>query len=552
MGLPQKICYGARLCAWCKTDQHFLRSRRHPRAFDESLPPVRVADLFAGCGGMTAGLSEAARAFCFRLEVSLAIDNDEAAIEIYKRNIPGVHAKVADVRDVFDGRFGSPLTPSERRVRDEAGKIDLLVGGPPCQGHSDLNNHTRRRDPKNVLLLSMARAAQVLNPSVVLVENVPPVRWDRNGVLDRTLKALAETGYKTAGAVINLGHVGVPQRRKRYLLVASKNARVTPSTVMAELERLPAGHLLRSVHWAIRDLMGVDSNTIYDSVGSVTSENRRRISFLFDEALFDLPNELRPKCHRDGNHSYVSVYGRLHWRRAAQTITTGFGSMGQGRYVHPQCQRTITPHEAARLQTFPDWFDFGNETPRTVLAKVIGNAVPPLFMRELGRIIIPKMIPALTKGTKRPAASSQGTLRRMQSTPRRDTSPERALRSVLHAAGYRFGVDRRVLPNSRRSADIVFVKRKVAVFVDGCFWHGCPAHRTLPKANGAWWAAKLKRNRERDIETNSEYRKAGWRVFRVWEHEEPAKAAARIISILEPNSVRARPRRPDESSLPAA
>src|SRR5207245_10836384 len=101
-----------------------------------------------------------------------------------------------------------------------------------------------------------------------------------------------------------------------------------------------------------------------------------------------------------------------------------------------------------------------------------------------------------------PAASSPEALRRMLSTRRRDTSAEMAVRRLLHARGLRFRVDREVLPGTRRRADIVFVSARVVVFVDGCFWHSCPLHRTRPRANAAWWAAKLATNRRRDAETN--------------------------------------------------
>ena len=126
------------------------------------------------------------------------------------------------------------------------------------------------------------------------------------------------------------------------------------------------------------------------------------MAYLFDKRLYDLPNSRRPDCHRDGDHSYVSMYGRLHWHKPAQTITTGFGSMGQGRYVHPARRRTITPHEAARLQTFPDWFDFGDQTSPTELAKMIGNAVPPLLMLALGNEIVLGLTAALAASGQRP------------------------------------------------------------------------------------------------------------------------------------------------------
>src|SRR5713101_8205724 len=122
--------------------------------------------------------------------------------------------------------------------------------------------------------------------------------------------------------------------------------------------------------------------------GAIRETNARRIDYLFENKLYDLPNLKRPDCHKDGNHSYKSVYGRLRWNMPSQTITTGFGCMGQGRYVHPQLRRTITAHEAARLQTFPDWFDFGKKTSRSTLAEVVGNAVPPLLMRDLGIRIV--------------------------------------------------------------------------------------------------------------------------------------------------------------------
>jgi DNA mismatch endonuclease (patch repair protein) len=120
----------------------------------------------------------------------------------------------------------------------------------------------------------------------------------------------------------------------------------------------------------------------------------------------------------------------------------------------------------------------------------------------------------------------------MQATRRRDTEPERALRSVLHRHGLRFRVDHK-LPGLRRRADIVFPRVRVAVFVDGCFWHGCPEHGTWPKANARWWREKIEANQARDQDTNRRLRELGWTIIRVWEHEEPADAARRIESAVE-------------------
>lgn len=103
------------------------------------------------------------------------------------------------------------------------------------------------------------------------------------------------------------------------------------------------------------------------------------------------------------------------------------------------------------------------------------------------------------------------------------------MRSLLHRSGFRFRVDSK-LPNSRRRGDIVFTRKRVVVFVDGCFWHGCPDHGTWPKKNGDWWRAKIGANRERDTETDRMLAELGWAVVRVWEHEVPAEAARRIVS----------------------
>ncbi|WP_235831536.1 very short patch repair endonuclease [Gordonia zhaorongruii] len=116
----------------------------------------------------------------------------------------------------------------------------------------------------------------------------------------------------------------------------------------------------------------------------------------------------------------------------------------------------------------------------------------------------------------------------MQSNKRRDTKPELRLRSELHRRGLRYFVDRAPIKGVRRRADIVFPRKKVAVFVDGCFWHGCPEHFTVAKTNPEYWAAKVARNRARDLDTDRRLEAAGWWVLRVWEHEEVREAADRI------------------------
>lgn len=119
----------------------------------------------------------------------------------------------------------------------------------------------------------------------------------------------------------------------------------------------------------------------------------------------------------------------------------------------------------------------------------------------------------------RPPASADHVRRRFERQRRRDTKPEMLLRRELHRRGLRYRVDTRVVEGLRRRADLLFSGPKVAVFVDGCFWHRCPEHGNIPKSNTEWWKAKLERNVERDRDTDERLHRAGWMVIRVWEHE---------------------------------
>ncbi|WP_286143228.1 MULTISPECIES: very short patch repair endonuclease [unclassified Mycobacterium] len=125
-------------------------------------------------------------------------------------------------------------------------------------------------------------------------------------------------------------------------------------------------------------------------------------------------------------------------------------------------------------------------------------------------------------------ASSPGARASMQSNRSRDTKPELALRSACHALGLRYRVSARPLPEVRRTADLVFPRERVAVFLDGCWWHGCPDHHTVAVTNAGFWAAKVKGNIARDLDTDSRLQEAGWMSIRVWEHENPAAAAQRV------------------------
>lgn len=333
---------------------------------------VRVADIFAGCGGLSLGAREACRALGKRFLSVMALDKDQSCINVYKRNFRCKYAYSRNISEILDGDVGSKPTASERHFLKGLGCVNILLAGPPCQGNSDLNNHTRREDPRNALYERVARFVELVNPEHVLIENVPAAVHGKERAVQRSIEALRRLGYSVDSAVVDLSTIGVPQIRRRHVVMASKSKELKIADVI-EHSRVDYAH---SVRWAINDLRRERPNGIFTRPSRHTAQNMSRIRFLQKNGFLELPDRLRPPCHRNGGHSYKSMYGRLVFDEPAQTITSGFGSPGQGRFVHPVQMKTLTPHEAARLQFFPDFFDFSTVKKRAPLAAMIGNAAP--------------------------------------------------------------------------------------------------------------------------------------------------------------------------------
>ncbi len=355
---------------------HPLRRSRKP-ILDAPRGVVRAADLFAGCGGLSLGLEQAAHASGVALDIALAVDFEPLATTVYRANFPEAHeVTTATVESLFDGDPGAPATDTETAVKEHLGEIDIMVGGPPCQGHSNLNNHTRRVDGKNALYLRMVRAIEVVRPRVALIENVPAVLHDRHagrGVVEQAREHFEKIGYLVHDRVVHMESLGVAQLRRRHVLVVVRaDEAIAPDQLF---DAVPV-HAVHDLKWAIGDLASIDSDAMIDRRPQASAANLERMAYLLDAGVYDLPNHLRPTCQQ-GEHSYKSMYGRLRWNEPAQTITSGYGSIGQGRYMHPDQPRALTAHEAARIQGFPDYFDFSACPTRQALATMIGNAVPP-------------------------------------------------------------------------------------------------------------------------------------------------------------------------------
>lgn len=376
--------------------QSFLRGAKvYTDASRAVLPPLRSVDAFCGCGGLTLGATQAAIATGRRLESVAAIDVDGDGLAVHQANFGTkllMHtnaSSLVDWRVHGEGaasRFAYEPEILNEDLASEVGKIDIFLAGPPCQGHSNLNNKTRREDPRNLLYITAVALGVGLKARSIVMENVPEVVNDKSDVVNSAKALLKASGYEWIDSgVLATDHLGGAQTRKRYFLIASRIAvsegDVHIKDVASSLKQEP-----RPLSWAIGDLLHEFTKelgtTIMNTTPVMSAENAARIKHLFENDVYDLPDAERPDSHKNG-HTYPSVYGRMYWTKPSQTITTGFLTPGRGRHIHPIRPRVITPHEAARIQTFPDTFNFvvdaAHPPSRAGLQKWIGDAVPPLL-----------------------------------------------------------------------------------------------------------------------------------------------------------------------------
>ncbi|MEU4686455.1 very short patch repair endonuclease [Streptomyces xinghaiensis] len=204
-------------------------------------------------------------------------------------------------------------------------------------------------------------------------------------------------------------------------------------------------------------------------------------------------------------------------------------AIGEGRYARASVSLRLAKGNR-RIRAYLRWSQDGKTQERYIgevdQATRSANLAQAWQQATAAGMLTEETLPPDSK------ASSWEVRAVMRANRGRDTKPELAVRSLLHKAGLRYRVDVQPLQGLRRRADIVFPKERIAVFVDGCFWHGCPEHMRSSKKNAAAWKAKLDGNRERDAETNGLLRAAGWTVIRVWEHEDPAQAARHVMNVV--------------------
>ncbi len=320
--------------------------------------------------------------------------------------------------------------------RIKQGSFDLLLAGPPCQGHSNLNNHTRRDDEKNELYLIVPAVAIAWDIPLVIIENVEGVKHDVSGVVQQTEGIFKANGYQVERGVLDAAKIGWPQTRKRYFLIARKAGNPVPINEVMDHFSIPKGEKPLGVKDAFFNLENQETFTrgcdeaekgenymftlpdysvkekarakyhkaetledkleIVNELKQIFLETSKKypleIHYNFEKAKvelqarsqdqlddWNLPNRLHNETHWEAT-SYPTVYGRLDRDKPSGTITSGYMCSGRGRFTHPVEARTLTPREAARLQGFPDSYDWKPEDDRipsaTDIAQWIGDAVP--------------------------------------------------------------------------------------------------------------------------------------------------------------------------------
>ena len=319
-------------------------------------------DLFSGAGGMSEGLRMA------NFNIKCAFEIDPTAVRTYKMNHTHTRVISQDIRTVETGDI-------LRMLRGRT--IHLLAGCPPCQGFSSIRRLNRKKpieDDRNLLIKEYVRFVENLLPLTIMLENVPGLAL--SNCFDEALVQLRALGYNIAYEVVNVRDYGVPQNRKRLVLVGSRlgpisvaNPTYEKSTVRSTIMGMPTPD--------------ESDDPIHNMYPHHTERIRQLIHLIPHDggSLCDLDDEWQLRCHYADNVGFHDVYGRLRLDSCSTTITGGCLNPSKGRFLHPIYDRCITAREASMLQTFPRDYKFPTDVAMSKIALMIGNALPPKFCR---------------------------------------------------------------------------------------------------------------------------------------------------------------------------
>jgi len=458
--------------------------------------PYNAIDLFSGCGGMTEGLINAG------FNVIAAVEIDKYASKAYRANHEkrGVMLFEEDIRTL----------PSDKIMKILNGQpLHLLAGCPPCQGFSSLRRRNKKKsykDSRNSLILEYLRLVEELEPITIMLENVPGI--ENYTLFKKVFNKLKKLGYNPTYSIVDVASYGVPQRRKRLVMLGSLLGKV----------EIPRGtSRIRTVRDFIGNMENVEEteDNVHMRYPHHKEEVMRRIRLTPHDggSRKDLPEEYTLECHRQEGVGFNDIYGRLRWDNVSSTITGGCLNPSKGRFLHPEEDRCITAREAALLQTFRRNYIFPEDVPMSNLALMIGNALPPLFCEMQGASLANRLdevfMPDIYDKNKRSEI--------MKKVKNKNTAPEMMIRKLLTEMGYKYRLSTKKL---HCNPDIVFPSKKKVIFINGCFWHGHNCKRGhLPETNKEFWQQKIEKNKNRDQKNCAECEKEGWSHLTIWQCE---------------------------------
>lgn len=542
---------------------------------DRPALPLRAIDLFCGAGGLSEGFREAG------YEIGFALDKDKDSCETYKKNHPETRVECASIIDF-----------SPEKIEEMAGgRVDVVLGGPSCQSFSTHGRRTRwvgEGDERNDLWEHMFKVVRHLKPKAFLLENVPGMVYFKQGSFgDKILKRFADEGYAVHKEILLAADWGVPQRRRRLFIVGILGDTTfefpkpthmggwrRDSLELWEKKRQELGLLEHLTVWdaigdlpKLGDLQGpvrqyavkaeeVPSTSVAKrlrkgsrmlrdhEVPVMSTDTRDLIGHVPSGGTWrDIPPHLLPNRYRGMRRTdSTNLLGRLDASLPAYTITTQFNNVTTGCFTHPVEDRSLSVREGARIQTFPDTYEFvGSLNSR---CRQIGNAVPPLLAHVLGTAIAgqiggpeaeqthpaPKP-PIRGRWKNHPATAGEAAVARRRREPHQDTLATRLLQAELTKQSIAFSVSKEE-HGAPRVGDILLEAAKIAVMVNSCFMNGCEKHASQTKSRTFWWASKIAENQKSDQRTRAFWEAKGWDVATFWEHENPEDIVRHVRELL--------------------